>query len=1000
MKYHFTKAGLLLALLLWGFTASAQFMVTGSVKSANNEPLIGVSVVVKGTTRGTVSDFDGNFRIEVPGESATLMLSYTGFKTREVAVSSGNNTVAVVLDEDIARLDEIVVTGLASGVKRANSGNAVTSISADELTGGTTPQTIDNALYGKIPGVQMTANSGAPGGGINVQLRGVSTLGAGSSQPLYIIDGVYVDNSTIRNGRTQVSGAGGGASGANQDDAANRIADINPDDIERIEVLKGPSAAAIYGTRANAGVIIITTKRGTAGKTRVSLSQDIGMAQAQNLVGLEGWNEDKINLYYTGARRDIELQRYRDAVAENRVTDWEKDLYGETALLSNTQLSLSGGNDRTQFFASSGYQNEDGIIKNTGYERFNLRANVDHKITNGIKVAFNNNYTRSFTARGFTGNQNNTGGSIGYTLANTPTYANLRPDANGNYPVNPYFNDNPLAIRDLGTNDERVDRFISAIAIDVDLYQGSNAYLKFRVNGGLDYLSGNTLIHFPEILQHQRATANPGDVMWGRQDNFNLNAQGFFIFNTNLGSINSNTTAGMVRLDQRSNYQLTRGRGLSAGQQNLNWARVQSVESQVNQEVTDIGFVVQEDLNWEDKIIVSAGVRFDKSTLNAQQDKYYAFPKVSLAANIANFDFWSLKNTINQFKIRGAYGETGGLPNFGVTFESLTSQLIGGRLGTQVSTRGVDPNLVPETAAELEFGVDLGFFNNRITLEATYYNKVVRNLILDLVPASSTGITNIATNAADLENRGFELGLGITPIRSNNVNWNTRLLYWQNRSEITDLRVPVIRTGGFGIALGQYLIAEGYSPTTVIGNPANPNIPGNATIYGDRQPDFQMSWFNQITLFKNLDFNFLLHYQEGGVAINLNAFLWDTGGTSPDWSVPDVIQNADGSTTQTVRGRARAARRAAGDTGVYIDPTSYLKLREVGLYYTLPKGIFGQVVDRARIGVSANNLLLWTNYTSYDPEVSNFGVQPINGGVEVANFPSSRRLFAHLKFDF
>ncbi len=305
MKYHFTKAGLLLVLLLWGFTASAQFVVTGSVKSANNEPLIGVSVVVKGTTRGTVSDFDGNFRIEVPGESATLMLSYTGFKTREVAVSSGNNTVQVVLDEDIARLDEIVVTGLASGVKRANSGNAVTSISADELTGGTTPQTIDNALYGKIPGVQMTANSGAPGGGINVQLRGVSTLGAGSSQPLYIIDGVYVDNSTIRNGRTQVSGAGGGASGANQDDAANRIADINPDDIERIEVLKGPSAAAIYGTRANAGVIIITTKRGSAGKTRVSVSQDIGMAQAQNLVGLEGWNEDKINLYIIRAHAAI-----------------------------------------------------------------------------------------------------------------------------------------------------------------------------------------------------------------------------------------------------------------------------------------------------------------------------------------------------------------------------------------------------------------------------------------------------------------------------------------------------------------------------------------------------------------------------------------------------------------------------------------------------------------------------------------------------------------------
>jgi TonB-linked SusC/RagA family outer membrane protein len=998
MKHGFTRAGLLLAFLFCSASALlAQFTVTGNVSDGDNQPLVGVSIVLKGTSTGTVTDFDGNFTLNVPGESGTLMFSYTGFATTEVAVSTTNNTVNLTMEEEIGRLEEVIVTGLASGVKRSNSGNAVTSINSDELNNNTNAQTLDNALYGKIPGVQMTANSGAPGGGVNVQLRGVSTLGSGSSQPLYIIDGVYVDNSTIRNGRSQVSGAGAGGA---QDDAANRIADINPDDIERIEVLKGPSAAAIYGTRANAGVIIITTKKGQAGETRVSFSQDLGVAQGQNFVGFEGWNEAKITTYFSGARRDIELQRYRDAVAAGTVTDWEEFFYGEQALLSNSQLSLSGGNDRTQFFGSAGYQNEEGIIKNTGYERFNLRANVEHKLSNFIKVSFNNNYTRSNTERGFTGNQNNTGASIGYNIANTPTYANLFPDKAGNYPTNPYFDDNPIAIRDLGTNDEKVDRFISALAVDVDLIQGSNSFLKFRINGGLDYLSGNTLLHLPEILQSQRATANPGDVMWGRQDNFNVNAQAFLIFNTNFSNINSNTTVGAVRLDQRSNYQLTRGRGLSGGQQNLNWARVQSIESQVNQTVTDLGFVAQQDFNWQDRITLSAGVRLDKSTLNAQQDEYYVFPKVSAAFNLSNFDFWTFKSTVNQFKLRAAYGETGGLPNFGVTFESLTPQLISGRLGAQVSARAVDPSLVPETAAELEFGLDASFFNDRIFLEATVYNKQVRDLILDLVPASSTGITAIATNAADLENRGFELALGINPIRSRNVNWNTRVLYWQNRSEITDLRIPIIRTGGFGIALGQYLIAEGFSPTTVIGNPDDTTKAYRATIYGDRQPDFQMSFFNQLTLFKNFEFNFLLHYQSGGQAINLGAFLWDTGGTSPDWSVPDVIVNADKTTRPGPRGRARAAQRALGNTGVYIDPTSYLKLREVGLYYTLPQNLLGRTVKRARIGVSANNVLLWTDYTSYDPEVSNFGVQPINGGVEVANFPSSRRLFAHLKFDF
>jgi len=903
------------------------------------------------------------------------------------------------MEEEISRLEEVIVTGLASGVKRSNSGNAVTSINAEELNGGTNAQTLDNALFGKIPGVQMTANSGAPGGGVNVQLRGVSTLGSGSSQPLYIIDGVYVDNSSIRNGRTQASGAGGGAAGANQDDAANRIADINPDDIERIEVLKGPSAAAIYGTRANAGVIIITTKKGRAGETRVSLNQDIGIAQGQNFVGFEPWDEAKVALYYSGTRRDTELQRYRDAVAAGTITDWEEYFYGETPILSNTQLSVSGGNERTQFFVSGGFQTEDGIIKRTGFDRYSLRANVDHKLNNFIRVSFNNNYVRSNTDRGFTGNQNNTGGSIGYTIANLPTYANMFPDKAGNYPNNPYFNDNPIAIRDLSTNDEVVDRFISAVTVDVDLIQGSNSYLKFRLNGGVDYLSGNTLLHFPEILQHQRATAQPGDLLTGRQDNLNVNVQGFFIFNTNLSKVNLTTTLGAVRLDQRSDYLLVRGRGLAGLQQNLRWARVVATESQVKQIVTDFGLVAQQDFNWEDKIIGSLGIRFDKSTLNLKQD-YYAFPKAALALNVANFDFWTFKDVVNQFKLRAAYGETGGLPNFGVIYEALDPQLVAGQLAGQVGGRAIDPNLEPETASELEFGLDASFFNDRISLEATVYNKEVRDLIFDLVPASSTGITAIATNAADLRNRGFELGLGFTPIRKDNFNWYSKVLYWQNRSEITDLRIPIRTTGGFGVALGTYLFAEGYSPTTVVGNPPNPAIPGGATVYGDRQPDFQMSFFNQMTIFKNFDFNFLLHYQNGGSSINLNAFLWDTGGVSPDWSDPAEVRNADGTVTQTVRGRARGLERAAGNTGVYIDPTDYLKLREVGLYYTLPKSLLGNTFERVKIGVSANNILLSTEFTAYDPESSNFGSQPINAGVEVASFPSSRRFFFHFKLDF
>ena len=999
MRVSFNFCSALLLLFFLAAPAWAQStIVRGQVTDAGSQiGLAGVNVIVEGTTNGTITDIDGNYQLDVSQSDATLVFSFIGYLPKEVSLN-GQTTINVSLEEDVTNLEEVVITGLASSVKRSNLANAVATISAEELVETTSPQTLDNALYGKVPGVNMTANGGAPGGGINVQLRGVSTLGAGSSQPLYIIDGVYVDNSTMQTGRTLVSGAGGGSSNATQDDASSRIADLNPDDIESIEILKGPSAAAIYGTRANAGVIIITTKRGQAGKTRVSVKQDVGFATALNLLGPDEWNPEKISTYYGEGteRADNELAAYEAAVAEGRVTNWEDEFYGETGLLTNTQVSVSGGNDKTLFFVSGGLRSEEGIIQRTGFDRYSIRANLDHKITPDITITSGSNYVRTNTQRGFTGNQNNTGGSIGYNIAYLPSYADVFPDEQGNYPINPYFNDNPLAIRDLSVNDIMVDRFIQSVNMDANLWSGDNAFLKLSLRGGIDYVSSNGLVYFPEVLQHQQASANPGDAVYSRQDNFNTNFQGFLTFNTTVGdNINFNTQVGTVRLFQTQDQLLTRGRGLSGGQTNLRWAQVQSVLTQENQTVTDVGLVAQEEINWDDKIIGTLGVRFDKSTLNRDQETFYPFPKASLAVNLTNFDFWTISQ-FNQFKLRAAYGETGGLPIFGRTFASLTPQLIGGRLGAQVSARDVDPNLVPETATELEVGIDASVLEGRLGLEFTYYNKEVRDLILDLQPAESTGITAIATNAADLQNRGVEVALNINPVRTANFNWFSKVLFWRNVSEITRLDIPEFLTGSFGGgSLGKYLIAEGFSPTTIVGTPVNPET-GRLTIYGDGQPDFQMSFFNQVNFLKNFDLTFLFHWNKGGENINLTNFLTDGGGTTPDWSGDldnDGVPNGRDRTDQFGPGAAR-----------FIEDASYVKLREVGLYYSLPatavENTFKGFVSGIKLGVSGNNLLLWSDYSSYDPEVSNFGANPINANVEVTPFPSSRRMFFHLQVDF
>lgn len=987
--YNLFLVAFLCLVVTMGYSQS--YNVSGTVTDESGGPLIGVNIIIMGTSNGTISDLDGSFSLELD-KPATLAFSYTGYLSSEIDVSGDNSALAVVMKEDVAKLDEVIVTGLASGVKRSNSGNSIASVSGDELTGNTSPQTLDNALFGKIPGVNMSANGGAPGGGINVQLRGISTLGAGESQPLYIVDGVYVDNSSIRTGRTQVNGASGGQSAATQDDAANRIADINPDDIEKIEVLKGPSAAAIYGTRANSGVIIITTKKGKAGETNISFSQDIGVASAQNLQGFGIWSQARTDAYSGSDPGELAAQAAAEAAGRN--IDWEDFFYGENPLLSNTQLSISGGSEKTQFRVAGGILTEDGIIKNTGFDRYSVRVNLDHKLTKKLKVSLSTAYNKTNTDRGFTGNQNNTGGSIGYALAYTPSYADLLPDDKGNYPINPYFNDNPVAIRDLGINNQTVDRYFAAGSVEYDIFSNDVSFFKFRARGGADYLSGNSLVYFPEQLQHQAALPNPGDVMWGRQDNLNTNLEAFLIYNRQLGTVNSNTTAGYIYLDQESEFLLTRGRGLSGGQTNLQWATVQSVQDQTNQEVNDVGIVVQEDLNWDDKIALSLGIRMDKSTLNLDHDEFYFFPKASVAFNIHEFDFFE-SSIINSLKIRSAYGETGGLPKFGNTFESLSPQLVGGSLGGQVGTRAVDPNLVPETSREIEFGIDASFWDNRIFFEATYYNKEVKDLIFDVTPPESTGITAIATNAGDLTNKGFELSLGVNSVRTDNVNITTHFTFFRNESEITRWDVPAQTIGGFGPSLGTYLFAKGFSPTTIVGTPSgSPDSPLGFTVYGDRQPDFTMTMGNEINIMKNWDLSFLLHWQKGGSAINLSALLWDDGGTTPNWDGDD---DGDG----TPNGLDRLLDWAAnGNTGAYIEETSYVKLREIGLYYTLPKGILGETFKRLKLGVSANNVLLWTNYGSYDPEVSNFGVQSVTGNIEVTPYPSSRRFFFHLKADF
>ncbi len=997
MRKSLQRAGVLFLLLLFYMAGFSQYTVKGTVtNAAANEPLANVSVLIKGTRIGTATGADGTFTLNVPdNKSVTLLLSLVGFESLSVAVSSTSATVTVSLKADERNLEEVVVTGLASSIKRKNLANAVTSIGAKELTGTTQIQTTDGALYSKVPGANIRMNGGAPGGGMSVQLRGVSSL-VGASQPLIILDGVYINNSFQRTGRATVTGAAAGAGAPAQDDGANRLADINPADIQTIEVLKGPSAAAIYGTRANAGVIIITTKKGSAGKTAISFGQDIGFGRPLRLVGTDNWSVDKINFFFTNAtKRATELARFQQAQSSGQFFDYEDIFYGNTATLSNTRLSVSGGNDKTKFFVGGVLTNEDGIVKRTGFQRYSIRANIDHKISKNLSFSVNTNYIRSVTDRGFTGNQNNTGASIGYNIAYIPNYFDMRPNAAGIYPDVDYGGprENPLAVTDKATNNSIVNRFIQSGTLNWQILNRTNSNLKLQLSGGIDYLQNTTLIHLPEDLQFQRAQANPGDVLHGRQESFNKNFQAALVHSLTVNKFNFTSQAGLVRLEFDNSAIFMRGRGLAPKQINVQQATIQQIDQQFNSLVQEAGLFAQEEMNWDDKLIATLGVRFDKSTLNGDKDKLYAFPKASLAVNLTNFDFWKV-SFINQLKPRIAYGETAGPVGFGSTFTPLNGTNIGGLLGSTVSTQIGNTLIRPETAREIEFGIDAGFFNNRIALEATYYIKTTANNIQNLNLSPTVGVNTTPSNEAELENKGIELALSGTVFQTKKVRWFSRVMWWKNDVVVKKLGIPSYLTGAFGTGLGTYLIKEGVSPLTIVGSPAI--SPGVFTVWGENQPDFTMSWFNTVSFLKNFEFSMMWEWRKGGDNINLTSFLTDAGGTTKGWFDDD---NKDG----VPNGRQRPPE-PYNNAGRWVQDASFIKLREAGLYYTFPetniKNWFKGHINRIRLGVSGNNVLLFTKYEGYDPETSTFGAQSIAGNVDVSPYPTTRRIFFHINIDF
>ncbi|MBS1529082.1 MAG: SusC/RagA family TonB-linked outer membrane protein [Bacteroidetes bacterium] len=906
-KLYYILTWLFVTLLPLSLLAQTR-TITGTV-TANKITVPGVTITVKNSTQSTTTDVNGWFSIRVSGD-ATLVISAVGYKTQTINVA-GQSDLKIKLEEDVSKLDEVVVTGLATSVKRKNLANAVGEISANQLNGVAPAQTFDAALEGKISGADINQNSGAPGGGISVKLRGVTSV-YGNTQPLYVVDGVYLDNSATSGGLNAVTLAASGGPTSTQDNPSSRIADLRPEDIENIEILKGASAAAIYGSKAAGGVIIITTKRGKQGKTSVSISQDVGFSSPIKLLGVRQFTAQTA-ASLPGDPATL-TQMFNDAQSKGQIYDYEKEVYDHKPFASNTHVSMNGGNDRTNFFFSVGREDDGGIVDRTGYNNTSVRLNLDHKLTDDIKFGVTSNYINSSADRGIFGNDNS-GTSIGIALSSTPDFAQLHQDAAGNYPNNPFAASNPLQTIALMTNNESVNRFVMGANLDITLQKSNRSNTKFVGRGGFDFYNLQTNELFPSVLQFE--AVNKGQSIQGFTKNLNTNYI-FSLVNTWSPSSNLSLTSSAGITEETGNYNnlLDVASEVISGQSNVNQAGALNATQTRNQYLNS-GIFLQEEAIIANSVTLTGGLRFDRSSNNGDVSKYYLYPKAGISWNLTDMGLIK-QGLFESVKLRAAYGQANNVPAYGSKFTAFGVSNIAGNPGLLVNPIEGSSDIKPERQTELETGVDFSLLKGRLGFEVTYYAKDINDFLLLTTPPPSSGFAQQWINAGNLTNHGVELGINARPVEAKNIVWNTSVNFWLNRSDVTKLDVGPVQLGSLGgVLLGTYQIEQGKSATQIVGlNGKGVGVLGNA------EARFQMSTYNEITFFKDWSLRFLVHWKYGGQNVDVTYLENVFGQTSADFDKP-TKQGPPLGVTELMQVGTNAQQT--------VENSSYLRFREIGL---------------------------------------------------------------------
>ncbi|MGI4803967.1 MAG: SusC/RagA family TonB-linked outer membrane protein [Janthinobacterium lividum] len=1030
------KTLLFLLAISISLTAFAQNKtVTGVVTDAKDKSTLpGVSVTLKEAPNiGTQTDATGHYNLSVPANATTLIINYIGFGTVQVPITG--NVVNASIRENAQQLSEVVVVGYGTQTRQTVTGS-IAGVTAKDIQE-TPVTTVEQALQGKIAGVAVSANNGKLGQGMQIKVRGTSSISA-SSQPLYVLDGVII---------TATSQSGTSA-------ATNPLADINFDDIASIDVLKDASAAAIYGARASNGVVIITTKKGKAGTPSINFTAQFGdsqpsrhrtflnasqYVQMEQRAGLGAANQDYLAGYFSTLQS---AQAYYSNFVNNRLTryaagstnwqtsavntDWEK-LAFQKAPQSQYDLNLSGGSDKTTYYIGGQYLDQKGMLIGNAFKRFSGRLNLDSKLYSNLSVGMNMSFARTINNRVSNDDAFSTplqivalspitpeidprSGLISGTLPNGVSNTSaLGSTLASTYPV--YYN--PLISQNNAYFNTNVYRLLGNVYGDLKIAKG----FSFRTELGVDQLNQNEDSYDNSLTFRNSGTAN-GAGSNGYTQVLNYTTNNFFTYKNTFNLKHTvDFTGGMSYQFSQTNFNLATGTQFPSDAYKTISSAATTTGSSGSTSYSFVGYFLRGNYAYQNKYLASASIRDDASSRFGVGNRYGVFPSGSLGYVMSEEDFIKNIHAISNLKVRVSYGLTGNadISNFAALGLFTGTASYNGVAGQRVA-QIANPNLKWESTRQVDAGLDIGFFNSRLTGSFDYYRKNTHDLLLNVNVPGTSGFSTQFQNAGKLYNQGIELGLSSQNLVGK-FKWSTSVNFAYNKNVVTDVGGQIIGTNDLnrvieGQPIGVFYGREyaGVDPANgdalyylnttnadgtrnrtktndynsaqnvILGNPTpklNYGFTNNFSYYGfDLAVTFQGVYGNKV-------------YNSGGQYMSANAsngFDNQTIDQENYWNKPGDITNVPEPRLFYGNGIAASSR--------YLYDASYLRCKVVSFGYTLPKSLLSKInVKRARVFMNAYNLFVITKYKGWDPEVNaDYQASPINLGVDFYSAPQPRTI--------